>query len=110
MCTGLPARVLSVARLEAQVDVGDGRARRASVAAPEVVRRGDYVLLYANLVVRKIDRRSALEILQDMKEMAIQAAGDGGGTPEEVSSRFDRRMKGLSGRTPRRPGTPTLSS
>ncbi len=109
MCTGLPARVLSVTGSEARVDSGDGRARIAGIAAPEAVRSGDYVLLYADLIVRKIDRRSALEILQDMKEMAVRAAGDDGESPGEVSARFDTRLKGLSGRTrPLVSSSPTL--
>lgn len=99
MCVGLPARVMRVSGLDALVDAGDGRVRKVGLAAPEAVRRGDYVLLYANLIVNKIDRPSALESVQMMKEMAIRAAEEEGLSTEEASRPFDQRLEGLSART-----------
>jgi hydrogenase expression/formation protein HypC len=97
MCTGVPARVLHVAGLEASVDTGNGMARKAVVAAPEALHRGDYVLLYANLIVSRIDRRSALESLRMMKEMAVSTAREDGLSLTEVSRPFDVRLRGLTG-------------
>lgn len=99
MCVGFPARVMRVSGLDAYADAGDGRVRKVGLATPEAVRRGDYVLLYANLIVNKIDRRSALESVQMMKEMAIRAAEEEGLNMEEASRPFDQRLKGLSART-----------
>lgn len=76
MCIGRPARVLHVANGEADVELGDGRTRRAGIASADNLRRGDYVLLYADLITEKIDRRSALETLKYMKVMAGMAADE----------------------------------
>lgn len=97
MCTGLPARVLRVAGLEADVDTGDGQKRRASLAAPERVHKGDYVLLYADIIVSKIDRRSALESLQYMKQMAVGAAEEDGLDVGETERMFEKRFRRLTG-------------
>lgn len=96
MCTGLPARVLRVAGPEADVDAGDGRKRRASLAAPERVRKGDYVLLYADTIVSKIDRRSALESLQYTKQMAVGAAAEDGLDVSETERMFEKRYRRLT--------------
>ena len=97
MCTGLPARVLRVAGLEADVDAGDGRKKRVGLAAPERIRKGDYVLLYAGTIVSKIDRRSALESLQYMKQMAIASAEEDGLDVGETERVFVERSRRLAG-------------
>ncbi len=76
MCIGRPARVLHVTKGEADVELSDGRTRRAAIASAGIIRRGDYVLLYADLITEKIDRRSALETLRYMKAMARIAADE----------------------------------
>ena len=98
MCIGVPARVLRIVDLEADVDTGDGRTRRALLAAPEDIRRGDYVLLYANVVMSKIDRQSAIESLGYMKEMAARVAEEDGLDPAKTELAFERRLQGLAGR------------
>ena len=98
MCVGFPARVLSVSDTEAYVDAGDGQKRKASLAAPEAIRRGDYVLMYANLIVNKIDRTSALETVRTMRDLAIGTAEEEGLSTEEASRPFDERLRGLSSR------------
>jgi hydrogenase assembly chaperone HypC/HupF len=99
MCVGLPARVLRVKGPEALVDLGEGTARKVNLAAPEIIRRGDYVLLYANVAISKIDRSSAVESLQTQREMAMQVARDEGTCLDDVARHFDTRIKGLSKRT-----------
>jgi len=99
LCVGLPARVLRVTGPEAVVDLGTGMAKKVNLAAPEIIRRGDYVLLYANVVVSKIDRSSAVESLQTLREMAMQAARDEGTCLDDVARHFDTRIKALSKRT-----------
>jgi len=98
MCIGIPARVLRIVDLEADVDTGDGRRRRALLAAPEAIRRGDYVLLYANMVMSKIDRQSALESLGYMKEMAARVAEEDGLDPDKTELVFERRLRRLAGK------------
>ncbi len=99
MCVGIPARVLRVTQLEAEVDTGDGRRRKAFLASPEVVHKGDFVLLYANTVMSRIDRRSALESLGYMKEMAIWVAEEDGLDPLEIERVFERRIRRVTGVT-----------
>lgn len=109
MCIGIPARVLRVEGQEACVDRGDGLVKRAGLVAPEKVRKGDYVLLYANVIVNKIDRRSALETLETMKEMATHAAKEEGMDTREVSRAYDRRMEALARRVAPLAGRRTYS-
>lgn len=97
MCVGIPARVLRVVGLEAEVDAGDGRTRRAFLAAPEDIREGDFVLLYANTVMSKIDRQSALESFRYMKEMAVRAAEEDGADPDETEQIFEKRIRAVTG-------------
>ena len=77
MCVGIPAKVVRVGADIAYVKVGDGKVRRASLAVGEGVRRGDYVLLYADLIVSKIGRREATETVKLMRELAKAAEEDG---------------------------------
>ena len=95
MCTGLPARVLRIAGDEADVESVDGRTLRVSVATPERVRGGDYVLLDANLITTRLSRASALETLGFMKEMAISAAREGGVDAAGVERLFEIRLARL---------------
>jgi hydrogenase assembly chaperone HypC/HupF len=97
LCIALPARVLRVAGLEADVDTGEGRKRTVVLAVPERIRKGDYVLLYGGTVINKIDRRSALEALQYMKQMAVGTAEEDGLDAEETERTFEERFRRLTG-------------
>ncbi len=97
MCVGIPARVVRVADQGAYVDAGDGRLRKADLAAPERIRMGDYVLLYGDLIVRRTDRRSALESLSMLREMAMRSAEEDGRDPVEARRPIGERNRGLSG-------------
>ena len=97
MCVGLPARVLRVVDGSADVDTGDGRVRSVCIATPERVRKGDYVLLYANLITEKIDRRSALETLRYMGEMAAAASEEDGMDSSRAKGAYEDRARRLAG-------------
>jgi len=97
MCIALPARVLRVAGLEADVDTGEGRKRTVVLAVSERVRKGDYVLLYGGTIINKIDRRSALEALQYMKLMAVGRAEEDGLDVGETEHTFEERSRRLTG-------------
>lgn len=96
MCVGLPARVIHVAEGGADVDVGGGRIQRASIVTADRIYKGDYVLLYANLIMEKIDRRSALETLGYMKEMAALAAEDDCVHGNKARTEFIKRASQLT--------------
>lgn len=107
MCTGLPARVVQVVGPEAEVDTGEGRTRRAYLAASETIRKGDYVLLYANLVVRKIGRREALETLGYLGQMGARAAEEEGIDAHETGRLLEQRVERLAGKQGRRQKAPS---
>ncbi len=104
MCVGVPAVVVRIDDDEAYVDAGDGRLRKAGLAAPERVRRGDYILLYGDLIVAKTDRRSALESLRMQREMAMRSAEEDGRDPVEARQPIDLRIRRLSHYFPTRRG------
>lgn len=96
LCFALPARVLRVAGPQAEVDTGYGQIRKVMLAVIEPIRKGDYVLLYAGTALEKIDRETALESLQSMKQLAMGAAGNGR-EERETKKIFDERFRRLSG-------------
>ena len=96
MCFALPARVLRVAGLEAEVDTGYGKIRKIVLGITEPVRRGDYVLLYAGTALEKIDRETALESLQSMRLLAM-ASAEKGREDRATKKIFDERYRRLSG-------------
>ena len=81
----------------AEVDTGGGRVRSACIASPEGVRKGDYVLLYANLITEKIDRRSALETFRYLGEMAAAASGEDGMDASRAKGTYERQARRLAG-------------
>lgn len=96
LCFALPARVLRVAGLEAEVDTGYGRLRKVVLAAAEPIRKGDYVLLYAGTVLEKIDRQTAFESLQAMRQLAVGSA-ETEADARETKKMFEERFRRLSG-------------
>jgi hydrogenase assembly chaperone HypC/HupF len=96
MCVGLPARVIRLGVGRADVDTGQGRTLTADIATTENINEGDYVLLYANLIIEKIDRRSALETLRYMKGMAAAAAKEDGFDASLTTAVFTRRARRLT--------------
>jgi hydrogenase expression/formation protein HypC len=97
LCIGLPARVVSVEGSEASVQTGRGP-RRVILALPEQVRKGDYVILMGDAALSKIDRRTALETLADMKRIALSAAEEDGDDTTAIERLYRRRAELLEGR------------
>jgi len=69
-----PGRVLAVEDADAIVDV-DGRSRRASLRMRTDVTVGDWVLVGAGSVLRRLDAREAAEI-----SLLLKSAMKSGGT------------------------------
>ena len=74
MCIAFPGRVVAVEEADAIVDV-DGRSRRASLRMRTDVVVGDWVLVGAGSVLRRLDAREAAEI-----SLLLKPAMKSGGT------------------------------
>jgi len=61
MCIAFPGRVVAVEEADAIVDI-DGRQRRASLRMRADIVVGDWVLVGAGSVLRRLDAREAAEI------------------------------------------------
>jgi hydrogenase expression/formation protein HypC len=61
MCLAAPAQILSLEGADAVVDL-DGRRRRASLLRGPEVAVGDWVLVAAGTVLRRIDPDEAIEL------------------------------------------------
>lgn len=61
MCIAFPGRVLAVEEADVIVDI-DGRQRRASLRMRADIAVGDWVLVGAGSVLRRLDAREAAEI------------------------------------------------
>jgi hydrogenase assembly chaperone HypC/HupF len=72
MCITAPARVIAVDAAGATVELAGSRRRAATLTMPDVV-PGDWVLVGAGTVLRRLDPAEALEIRQTI-EAAIAAS------------------------------------
>ena len=54
------------------------------------------MLLYANLITEKIDRRSALEAIRYMGEMAVTALEEDGIDTRRAKGAYERRARRLA--------------
>jgi hydrogenase maturation factor len=79
------------------VDTGNGPTRKAVIAVPEKVRAGDFILLYGDTAMNKIDRKSAMETLETMKELAVSVAKEEGQSIAEVKRLYGQRGRRLAG-------------
>lgn len=73
MCLSVPAKVVKIEGLMADVSVG-GAVFRAGLHMIENVSVGDYILLHAGFAIQKISEKEALETIRLLKE--IEDAGD----------------------------------
>jgi hydrogenase maturation factor len=89
--------VVRVIGQEATVDTGIGPARKAVIAVPESVQAGDYILLYGDTALNKMDRESAMETLETMKELAVSVAKEEGRRVAEVERLYLQRERRLAG-------------
>lgn len=74
MCIAFPGRVVAVEEADAIVDI-DGRQRRASLRMRADIVVGDWVLVGAGSVLRRLDAREAAEI-----SLLLKPAMSPGGT------------------------------
>lgn len=68
MCLSVPAMVVAVNGLMADVSVG-GALFKAGLHMVENVKAGDYVLLHAGFAIQKISEEEALETLKLLNEL-----------------------------------------
>jgi hydrogenase expression/formation protein HypC len=68
MCLSVPARVIKIDGLMADVSIG-GAIFKAGLHMVNDVRVGDYILLHAGFAIQKISETEAFETLNLFKEM-----------------------------------------
>ena len=68
MCLGIPAKIVRIDEVMAEVDVG-GVKRKISIQLLQDVRIGEYVLLHAGFAIQKIDEKEARETLKLLEEI-----------------------------------------
>lgn len=99
MCWGVPARVVRVEGVEALVDFGGGARRRVLVGLEEVG-EGDLVVVHAGVIIGKIRREEALEILKVYAELYAELSPGSPSRGEEAVERVLEELKrslGLGG-------------
>jgi hydrogenase expression/formation protein HypC len=69
MCLSVPAQVIKIDGLMADVSIG-GAIFKAGLHMVDDVRVGDYILLHAGFAIQKISETEALETLNLLKEMS----------------------------------------
>lgn len=67
MCYAIPAKIISIKGDEATVDYG-GVKKKVNINLVDNVDVGDYVLIHAGFIIEKLDKRSAEESLQIIRE------------------------------------------
>ena len=68
MCLSIPARILKIEGMMADVSVG-GAVFKAGLQLVVDVCEGDYILLHAGFAIRKISEKEAQETLDILNEM-----------------------------------------
>ena len=68
MCLAVPAKVLKIEGMTAEVEIG-GVKRQARLDMMEDVTVGDYVILHAGFAIQKLDEQDALETLEIWREI-----------------------------------------
>lgn len=69
MCLAIPSKITHIANEMATIDV-DGVKRSASLMLMEDAAVGDYVIVHAGFVIKRLDESSALETIRLLKEAA----------------------------------------
>ena len=72
MCVAVPALILSLNGVEAEVDI-EGVRRKTSIYLTPEARVGDYILMHAGFAIKVIDLQEARETIALLKE--INATG-----------------------------------
>ena len=80
MCLAVPAQVMAINGLEAEVDLS-GVKRTISVLMTPEVRVGDYVLIHTGFSISVLDEQEALEtltIFRELDELTAKMAQESG--------------------------------
>jgi hydrogenase expression/formation protein HypC len=70
MCLAVPAKIVSIDGIVAEVDMAGVKTRASLMMAPEA-KVGDYVLLHTGYAIKIIDEEEALETLKIFKELEM---------------------------------------
>ncbi len=68
MCLGIPARVIKVDNMMAEVEI-EGVVREVSLALLPDAQIGDYVLIHTGFAIEKVDENEAKETMKLLKQM-----------------------------------------
>jgi len=68
MCLAVPSKIIEINNAVAKVEV-DGVVRDASLMLLEDAKIGEYVIVHAGFAISKIDEASALQTIEDMRQM-----------------------------------------
>jgi hydrogenase expression/formation protein HypC len=68
MCYAIPAKILEINGETAKVDYG-GVMKNVNICLLESLKIGDYILIHAGFAIEKLDKKSADETLQLIREM-----------------------------------------
>jgi hydrogenase expression/formation protein HypC len=71
MCIAIPGKVVRLEEDGAVVSFG-GTLRRANLDLMEEVQEGDYVIVHAGFVIRKLDEQEALETLELIRGTGLE--------------------------------------
>lgn len=70
MCLAVPAQIVKIHGVIAEVDMAGTTVRASLVMVPEA-KIGDYVLLHTGFAIQVLDEHEALETLKLFKEMEM---------------------------------------
>ncbi|MGB9699462.1 MAG: HypC/HybG/HupF family hydrogenase formation chaperone [Thermodesulfobacteriota bacterium] len=68
MCVAIPAKIISINGLVAEVEVG-GVSRQVSLQLTPAAKKGDYVLVHAGFAINVVDETEAQETLKLFAEL-----------------------------------------
>jgi len=70
MCLAVPAKIISISGLQAEIDI-DGIRRKTSLYLTPEAREGDYVLLHAGFAIKVLDKEEAAQTLDLLRQMNV---------------------------------------
>lgn len=71
MCIAVPGKVLKIEGDAATVSFG-GSLRSAQLDLVEDIKEGDYVIVHAGFILRKLDEKEAQETLDIIREIGLE--------------------------------------
>ncbi len=74
MCLAVPSKVIEINDSMAKVDV-DGVVRETSIMLIDDVQIGDYVIVHAGFAINKLDKKAALQTIEDMRNILAADTG-----------------------------------